>query len=259
MEHRIGIVLSGGGSRGLAHAGVLAALTEHGIEPTCIAGTSAGAIVGALYAAGYDAAATIEFFELASPFRLSRVALRKPGFLDTEAVIGDFRKFFPDDSFEALRKRLFVTATDLERGRLQVFSSGPLIRPVIASSAIPLIFTPVPIDGHLYVDGGVLDNFPIEPLLGLCDATLGVYVSPLDEQPRSSFSTSFAVAQRAFDLGMHAAARRTFHRADYVLIPEALRGRSRFDAKHHKEYVEIGYEAAVERIPQIREAIDRAL
>jgi NTE family protein len=238
---------------------VLKALLENGIEPACVAGTSSGAIVGALYCAGYDAEETIEFYKVASPFRLSRFALRKPGFIDTEKIAEEFHRYFPEDSFEALDKRLFVTATDLARARIEIFSSGPLIRPIIASSAVPLVFTPVPIGDRLYVDGGVLDNFPIEPLLGLCDVLLGVYASPLSQLPERALASSLEVAQRAFELGMHAAARRSFHRCDYVLIPEALRGRPLFDVKRHREYVEIGYRAAIERMEQIQDAIANAL
>ena len=82
----VGIVLSGGGTRGLAHVGVLRALEEHGIRPERVAGTSSGAIVGALYAAGYDPPAMLEFFIRKNPFRLSKVAFTGPGIIDTDML-----------------------------------------------------------------------------------------------------------------------------------------------------------------------------
>ena len=224
MQYRLGIVLSGGGGRGLVHIGVLKALGEHGLEPDCISGTSAGAIVGALYAAGYSPEEMFEFFVRKSPFRASRFALGKPGFVDTDKVVADFREYLPEDSFEALGKRLFVTATDIVRGRREVFSSGALIRPVVASSSVPMVFTPTAVDGRLFADGGILDNFPVEPLLGLCDVILGVYASPLRAVEAPELSSTLAVSQRAFEIGMFHNSRRKFHHCDLVLSPPALAG-----------------------------------
>ena len=202
MRYKLGIVLSGGGSRGLAHAGVLRALAENGIEPDCIAGTSAGALVGALHASGRDSAEILEFFDDVHPFRFSRLALNKPGVIDSEKLVGSFEQWFPDDSFEALRKPLFVTGTDLVSGRLEVWSSGALVRPLLASSAVPFVISPTRVDDRLYVDGGIVNNFPVEPLFGLCDTILG---SPRD-------AALGALRERPeFDSGGHPAGARDRH------------------------------------------------
>jgi NTE family protein len=257
MRYKIGIVLSGGGSRGLVHVGVLRALVEAGLAPDCLSGTSAGAIVGALYSAGYDAEAMIEFFARKSPFHLSNLALGKPGWIDTEKIVADFLEYFPDDSFEALEKRLFVAATDLVDARLEVFSSGPLVRPVIASSSIPMVFTPMTIGGRWFADGGILDNFPVEPLLGLCNVVLGVYASPLSEVEDDELKSSIAVTQRAFELGMFYASRNRFHHADLLLSPPELTRYGTFDSKHHREIAELGYRAARERLDEVRRLVER--
>lgn len=257
MRYDVGIVLSGGGSRGLAHIGVLDALRENGVEPACVSGTSAGAIVGALYAAGYPAGEMFEFFETSSPFRPSKLTLRKAGFVDTDKIVEDFRPYFPLDSFEALGKRLFVAATDLVRGRLEVFSSGPLIRPVVASSSVPLIFTPTEIDGCLFVDGGIIDNFPVDPLLGLCDVILGVYASPLSSSDASGLQSSFAVSQRALEIGMFHNSRRNFHKCDLVLCPPALAGQPTFALRQSRAVVEIGRAAALDRMDEILALVER--
>jgi hypothetical protein len=107
----LGLVLSGGGARGIAHVGVIDALRSHGLERDVIAGSSSGAIIGALAAAGHPTETMLEFFRKASPFRLSVVTVSKPGILDTAKVVASFREYFPEDSFEALKIRLFVTAT----------------------------------------------------------------------------------------------------------------------------------------------------
>jgi NTE family protein len=252
------MVLSGGGSRGLAHAGVLRALAEEGIEPDCISGSSSGALVGALCAAGYDCEKTLAFFDDTNPFRVSRLALRKPGFFDSEKITRDLERWFPDDSFEALERRLFVAVTDLIAGRLEIFSSGPLLWPLLASSSVPLVFTPTPQGGRLYVDGGVLDNFPVEPLLGQCDVILGVYASPLQEVSIDEFGTSLAVTQRALEISRFDASRRKFALAGLVLCPPELVRYGTFDIKRHREIAAIGYAYARAHMDDVRRLLEPA-
>lgn len=259
MRPRLGMVLSGGGSRGLAHAGVLEALREAGIAPDCIAGTSAGALVGALHLAGYDAPRILDFFARTSPFRISNLApFGRPGWVDTEKIAADFAAYFPDDSFAALRGRLFVTATDLVEARLRVFTSGPLIRPLLASASIPMVFTPTAFEGTLYADGGILDNFPTRPLAGLCRALLGVYASPLRTAEKGTLVNSFAVTQRALEIGMFHAAQRKFRHLDLVLCPPELERYALFDLRRHAEILDVGYRAARARMDEIVRLVERA-
>lgn len=258
MRYQLGMVLSGGGVRGLAHAGVLEALAEQRIEPQVLAGTSAGAIVAALYAASYSADEIVQFFIHKSPFRLSKVALAKPGLFDTDKIVPDFEEYFPDDSFEALSKKVFLTATDLVEARAEVFESGPLIRPVVASASTPLVFTPTRIGRHLYSDGGITDNFPVEPLVGHCDVILGVYASPLRRIEDGDLTSSLAVSQRAFEIGMYQSSKRKFHLCDLVLSPPELSDFATFDTKHVEQIREIGYRTTRDRLDEIRRVIDRA-
>jgi NTE family protein len=256
VEYRLGLVLSGGGSRGLAHVGVLRALAEAGIEPECAAGTSSGALIGALWAAGHAPDEMLEFFAVANPFRLSRVApLRKPGLIDSEKIVEDFRRWFPEDSFEALRRPLWVTATDLVSGQLELFSSGPLIRPLLASCSVPVVITPTEVGGGLYADGGILDNFPVEPLETRCERVLGVYASPLREADAGRLTSSLAISQRALEIGMYHASARRFDRAQFVLCPPELARYATFDTRRHREIAEIGYRAAIESMEEIRAAV----
>lgn len=256
MRYRLGIVLSGGGSRGLAHAGVLRALAEEGIAPDAISGSSAGALVGALHAAGYETGDILHFFDEATPFRLSRLALGKPGFIDSEKIAPELRRWFPDDSFEALGKPLFVTGTDLITGRLEIWSSGPLIHPLLASSSVPFVFAPTAWNGRLYADGGIVDNFPVAPLLGHCDVVIGVYASPIQRAADRSLGSSFAVSQRAIEIAMYHASRRKFHRLHLVLSPPELREFSTFDTRRHARIAEIGYRAALEKMDAIKLLLD---
>jgi NTE family protein len=257
MKYRLGVVLSGGGSRGIAHIGVLKALKEHDLAPDCVAGTSSGAIVAALYAAGYSSEEMLAFFEIKSPFKLSKFALGEPGFIDTEKVVADFLDYFPDNSFEALGKKLFLTATDLVNARLEIFTSGPLIPAILASSSIPMVFTPTEIDGRWFSDGGIINNFPVEPIKMLCDALVGVYASPLREVDRSTLKNSLAVSHRAIEVGMYFSSKVKFHECDVLLCPEELSHFGVFDHKHLPEILDIGYNATLDQIESIRAALER--
>jgi len=251
----VGIVLSGGGSRGIAHIGVLRALGEHGVRPDCIAATSAGAIVGALYAAGYSPAEMLKFFETKHPYQLSKLAIAKPGFIDTTKVVADFEEYFPDNAFEALDLDLRVVATDILSGREVVFDAGPLIPAVLASSSVPLVFTPTEIDGQAYSDGAIVNNFPVELLEQHCQVILGSYVSPLREIVPSELTSSLAVLKRALEIGIFQASQAKFARCDVVLCPESLSRFGPFETKNLAAIEAVGYEATLQRMAAIERAV----
>ena len=118
----IGLVLSGGGMRGAAHIGVIKALEEAEIFPTHISGTSAGAIVGALYAYGYNWKEILKFYESIQLLDITKYALGKPGFIDAEKFYSEFSTYLKDDNFDALKKVLTITATDVLKGKLKLFT-----------------------------------------------------------------------------------------------------------------------------------------
>ncbi len=254
----MGLVLSGGGSRGIAHAGVLAALLEEGLEPEAIAGTSAGALVGALHGAGLSPHEMLGFFAEKSPYRVSKLAFGKPGLFDTEKIVPDFEAAFPDDRFDILRCRLFVAATDLLQARLEIFSTGRWIRPVIASCSVPALFAPTLIHGRPFADGGIIDNFPVYPLLGLCDVILGVYVSPITPIEAHALNNALAVSQRAYEIAVYHASLRRFHYCSLVLFPENLRQFGLFDVRNREEIFEIGYRAVQKRREEILRLFDES-
>ncbi|MEY4929598.1 MAG: hypothetical protein RI909_322, partial [Bacteroidota bacterium] len=170
---KTGIVLSGGGARGVAHLGVLKALDELGVAIDCISGTSAGALAGALYAQGIKPDAIFELIKGMRIYNSVRPAWARTGLLNMDGIKELLQKNIPVNNFKSLRIPLTVAATDLRKGQVHYFSEGELIEAILASCSIPAIFNPVSLDGNLYVDGGLVDNLPVKPIRQQCDFIIG--------------------------------------------------------------------------------------
>ncbi len=165
----VGVVLSGGGARGFAHLGALRALNEAGVPLDLFAGASMGSIIGALAALEWGEAEMLErmipAFVESNPlgdYTLPFVALARGRKLSQR-----IRRHFGDVAIEECWRHFFCTAADLTTGRVRVFRSGPLWKALRASVAIPGVVMPVIENGHVLVDGGVLNNMPIDLLLAM--------------------------------------------------------------------------------------------
>jgi NTE family protein len=172
-------VLSGGGSRGFAHLGVLKAFAEKNIYPEVIAATSAGSIAAAFICDGY----TIE--EVREIFLKNKLGLSmqwknwRSGLLSLKKVEDVLKQTLRNKTFESLNIPLHITATNFINGNQMVFSKGPLIPAILAASSVPMLFPPVNIEGVEYVDGGLSGNLPVEPLMNQYKNIIGVHVNPL--------------------------------------------------------------------------------
>ncbi len=248
QSFKTALVLSGGGVRGMAHIGAIQALEEQGIFADVVSGSSAGAVVGALYCHGYSPAEMKRFFEETPLFHISRFAFGKPGFIDTDKFYKDLVKFFRLDSFESLKKPLYVTAVDMLKGRKKVFSEGELIRPLLASSAFPGLFSPVCIDEVLYSDGGILDNFPIEPVMGVAEELIGVYVSPLETIQPENLKYSVNVLERAIRINYSERSLMKFDSCDLLVRPPRLVEYGLLDVGKLEEIYQVGYETTKKKL-----------
>lgn len=255
MDYNLGIVLSGGGVRAIAHIGLLQALKENNIHPQIIAGTSGGAMVGALYAAGYDTQTMLQFFKDTPLFKFSLYTLNKPGIMDTDKYSVFFKSYFNEDSFEKLKKPLYVTATNLLTGKAEFFSSGELIRPILASAALPPIFSPIEIGENLYSDGGILNNFPVEPLHISCKKIIGSFVNPLTPMGKNEVKSTMDLIQRVYHIGLDAKDLIKFDKCNYVFTPHDIKHVGVFDSKSIAKSYKIGYEQALNEMPQILESL----
>jgi NTE family protein len=243
-------VLSGGGARGAAHIGVLKAFEENGIRPTHVSGTSVGAIVGALYAAGVHWSEILKFFKTISIFHTKRFAFNKPGFLDSEKFYDDLSVYFPRDNFDALEKPLFITATNVISGDLKIFSKGQLIKPVIASASFPGVFTPTEINGSYYIDGGILNNFPVEPLKKHCDKIIGIYINSLKKISIKDLRHSYTVADRALKIRAASESLIKFPECDLIISPDEIGEYAIFGMSNIDTLFELGYAATIKALKE---------
>ena len=242
---KIGLALSGGGARGIAHAGVIEALQDNGITINQVTGTSAGALVGALFAKGISVEEIFDFFEKSNLFHPKKFAFRQAGFINSSVFTDHISLFIPENSFESLHIPLTVTATDLNSGELKIFKEGELYLPILASAAFPGIFTPVEIENNTYVDGGVINNFPVD-LLDNCDVKIGSYTNKVDFKSRK-LKHSYDVAGRAYAINQYHQDKIKFYQCDILIEPE-LYHYGLFSFKGLRDIFNIGYESACKAI-----------
>lgn len=165
IPNRLGLALGGGGARGLCHIGVLEVLEELGISADAISGTSMGGLIGALVAAGYD---STQLREIASSVSWTKlINWRSFGRLVSSKGFESWLRDLLPPTFEELELPLVLTATDVVKGRLRYLSEGDLITAVRATTAYPGVTEPVPLREELLVDGGILNQIPVDGALFL--------------------------------------------------------------------------------------------
>ena len=242
---KTGIVLSGGGVRGFAHLGLLQVLEELNIQPYAISGVSAGAIVGALYAAGHSPQKIRDLLKKNSYFGWSSFLLNKDGLFSMKVLRKALQTLIPENSFESLNKKLYITATDFANNETVTFSKGPLIEAVIASASVPVIFEPVKIDDHILVDGGLLNNFPVEPLEKKCDVLIGCYVNNIPKGLGNGKRIGkMNMIEKCFHMAIAPVVYSKTERLDLFLEPD-LHEFGMFDVNKADQIYEAGYNAAM--------------
>jgi len=252
---KVGLALSGGGARGMVHVGVMQALIESGIRIDVISGTSAGSIVGSLYAAGYSPEEILAFIKDQNLIRIFGLRLPRKGFARHAFLRRQLTKYLPGNSFEGLKIPLSVTVANLNTGLAESYMEGPLIDFVIASSSIPVLFEPVRIGDAICVDGGLLMNLPASPIRNVCDILIGVNLVPRISVPDTELNSVFGIGGRCFDLAALNNIRPELALCDVVLEPVEISRFSRFNISNIEQMYEIGYQETLEKIETITSAI----
>lgn len=179
-KQTVSLVLGSGGARGLAHIGIIDWLEDNGYEIRSLAGSSIGALIGGVHAAGKLDIFTrwVSDLKRHDVIRLLDVSFGSPGLFKGERVIGVLKELIGDQNIEDLPVPFTAVATDIRNGKEVWLSRGPLFDAIRASIAIPMIFTPQTVEGRQLVDGGLVNPIPIAPTLrDLTDLTIAVNAS----------------------------------------------------------------------------------
>jgi len=262
----IGLVLGGGGARGFAHVGVLKSLEKRGLRPVAIAGCSMGGLVGALIAAGYGADGILDLVAEMKPWNLLDIG-RMGSLIGGRGMAHQMEKYLPA-TFAELDIPLAVTAVDLQEGKLVVLSSGPLHPALRGTSSIPGIISTERHDKMYLIDGGLLNNLPVDVIRSMTNApVVAVDVAsppnrhiPIDESlvdraknviKGKNRPLTFELFMKAFDLpaAMLTESRLALNPPEILIRPKLDPDLKTEDMKRYAEAVDAGYvatEAALE-------------
>lgn len=243
----IGLVLSGGGTRGVAHAGVLQFLAEKNIKPDVLACCSAGSIVGALHGVGKSGEEILDFFKSVYFFNWRHFAFNKPGLVSSRIFSNYLYPIFKDMTIEDLDINLKIIATELVSGEQRIFQGkDKIVDAVIASCSIPGITVPYIVGNEMFSDGGVLNNFPADIIHQNCEKLIGVYVSPPQDVEIGHLNTIKSVTTRAYELMSHRTEIHKFSYCDWIITSKKLANYGTFErnATRLEEIFDIGYQAA---------------
>ncbi len=254
MKSTIGIALSGGGARGIAHIGVLQALEEIDILPNVIAGTSAGALVGTLYAYGLRPKEILDVFKDSSLRKLFRVSMPTIGLTDNGYLREVLQNIIGEDDFTSLRKPMYISVTNLSKGKLEIVSEGKLFDIAVASASIPILFKSVKVGDDIYADGGFMNNLPVEPLVNQCDRIIGVNVTPVDHEAK--LGNLLEIGSRVLELSLWSNVEPRLQRCDVRIEPKAdVFGL--FDLSKAQDIYQIGYDETMKQEDTIRKALNK--
>ncbi len=238
-KYKTGLVLSGGGTRGFAHLGVIAALFERGIKPDVISGVSAGAIVGAFIAAGKSPEEVLEIFKRGWFFQYTKIHFPVDGLLKLDGVKEIIQKEIEVDNIEDLKIPFYICVSNLNKGTVEYRHSGLLGKTVLASSSIPVLFAPVKLGRYSYVDGGLMDNIPVEPIKNDCEQVIVSNISPIN--PTAKMKNLMQIALRTVYMSVNQNLEEIKKKADYYIEPKEIDKYEMFLLKYADELFETGY------------------
>ncbi len=229
-EAAVNLVLSGGGVKGVAHIALIEYLESVGIKIAAVSGSSAGALVGALYCSGVRPQNILEFFKTTPIFKYTWLNPMKAGIFDSEKYAMVLEEKLKH-RFEDLKTSLIIATSNIEKNVAVYFDKGDITKPLLASCAVPAVFSPVSIDGELYSDGGVTDNFPVLPFKSQSLPIIGSYVCKPSPKTNKDLNSIFKVSQHTNSLLLYSANTHKFEQTfSTVVFPLGKYGA--FDTKN---------------------------
>lgn len=250
---KIALVLGGGAAKGFAHIGVIKAFEALGFVPDLVVGTSAGSVVGVLWAAGYDGFGLQRIAMEMKESSFSDWTLPNRGFFKGESLRDFINQKVQRRPLEKLKRTVGVVATDLQSGELVVFQRGDAGIAVQASSSVPGVFQPVTISGREYVDGGVVSPVPVKVARRLgADIVIAVNIS--DRPVMKSVKDMIDVLMQTFTIMGTAIASHELTEADVVVQPDITHLNSTDFESRHLAVLE-GERAGYAAVPALRQKI----
>ena len=249
----IGLALGGGAARGFAHIGVIQVLEEAGIPVSLVAGTSAGSLVAALYAAGRNGATLARLALAMDESAITDWAFPGRGLIRGEALARYVREQTGGKLIEQLPLPLGIVATDLDNGQAVLFQRGDVGAAVRASSAVPAIFQPVKIGTREYVDGGLVSPVPVR-FARQMGAELVIAVDISSPPDGNAISDPFKLLLQTFAIMARSITQFELKDADVVLRPR-LAGVSSADFTARQRAIDAGREAATAALPALRQRL----
>jgi NTE family protein len=250
----VGLALGGGMARGCAHIGVLRELEKHDIPIDLIAGTSVGSLIGGAYAAGLSPDQIEKMALTISWNDLGRVTISKLGFYNSERTEDYVRKHFPVTEFEKARLPFGAVATDIQTGKMVIFTEGSLPLAIRASCAMPIFYTPVVVNGRMMVDGGLVGHIPasVARLMG-ADLVIAIDVNS-QHLPIPPPTHLLSVMSQALSVMGRTAVQYLYADADIVIRPQIEQVRPD-DLSKAAEMITAGEEAARRVIEKIKRSL----
>ena len=252
---KVAIALGGGAAKGFAHIGVIKVLEANGIVPEIVTGTSAGSVVGSLYAAGYNGMQLQTKAIQLDEANLADWTLSSKGFIKGEKLAAFINGQVGQRPIEKLSKRFGAVATELDSGQKVVFRLGNTGQAVRASASIPNVFTPVVIGKKRYVDGGLVSPVPVSAAREMgADFVIAVDITA---RPKAGAATGFlSMFDQSINIMNVVALRQELQQADVVIRPQVQSiGTAQFDARH--QAILEGEKAATQALPQIRRLLQQ--
>ena len=241
-KSKYGIALSGGAARAIAHMGVLKALGENGIKPGILSGTSAGALVAAFYSEGYSPDEFLKIVLEEDPFSQVQFALPRKSIFRIIKVKKFIQKHLKTEKIEDLPIPISIGLTNFNTGELFFAEKGDLSEHLMATLSVPTVFEPVKIGDHYYVDGGLISNLPIEPLMGKCRKIIGINVNELEKIPEPGNLKENLM--RTILIGIRANMSQNIRKCDLYIEPKGMHKYSLTASSSFKEMFELGYKQA---------------
>ncbi|MCG6187043.1 patatin-like phospholipase family protein [Maribellus maritimus] len=245
-KYKTGLVLSGGGTRGFAHLGIIAALYEKGIVPDVISGTSAGSIVGAFIASGKSPKEILSIFKKGWLFQYTKLHIPVNGLLKLDGLKEVIQKEIAAKNIEDLQIPFFICVSNLNKGVVEYKNSGPLGETVLASSSIPILFSPVKLGNDLFADGGVVDNIPAAPIKKDCEKLIVCNISPIT--PKEKVKNLIQITSRTFYMNVNARTNEIANSANIYIEPEGINKYDFLNLSHADELYELGYKSTIKAI-----------